>query len=102
MKRYRIQYETESSFFPRSISVLSTATQYTIENLLFGASYNVTIRAEIRFTYCFSYVYGDYIDPPVEILTRETSGFSHNVHVCRLNIATAIEFPSLLMLYIAS
>lgn len=69
--RYRISYRRPQDFFTRSTSVSSTITQTTIRFLQFGSSYNFSIRAEVRFSYCFSTLFGAYSDP-VNATTMET------------------------------
>jgi len=89
--RYRISYRRPQDFFTRSTSVSAGNTQATVRYLQFGATYNFSIRAEVRFTYCFSYLYGDYSDP-VNATTMETepTGPPTAFHAVVLN-STAIE-----------
>ena len=78
--RYRIRYRRPQDFFTRSVSVSPRTTQYTLRFLQFGASYNFTIRAELRFSYCFTYLYGDYSDP-VNATTRESGSYIFPVNI---------------------
>lgn len=52
-RRYRIQYRRPGSTFLSSIFVSSPASSYTVPRLEFQTEYNFTIRAEVRFSYCF-------------------------------------------------
>ena len=49
----------------------STTTSYTLTGLSFGETYNISMRAQVRFSYCYTYLYGEYSDELV-VETVET------------------------------
>ena len=84
--RYRIRYRRPQDIYSQTVSISSTATQYTVRYLQFG-SHNFSIRAEVRFRrYCYSSLYGDYSDP-VEATVVETGIY---IYVCMMSLSNPI------------
>ena len=67
--RYYIRYTSEGR--TRSTTTSIYQTTYTLRNLGFEQTYNITIRARMRYTYCSSYLYGEYSDE-ISVTTMET------------------------------
>ena len=65
---YIIRYTTGS--IARSTTLSRSRTTYTLRNLGFEQTYNITVRARVRYRYCFAYLYGDYSNQ-VSIMTME-------------------------------
>lgn len=70
VSRYLVYYWTEGSFFRRSRSVPASQSEITLTGLVFGAEYNLTVVAQVRFTYCFSYVSSPESDVVMAITTE--------------------------------
>ena len=67
---YSIRYT--NGRIARSATIFSRfQTTYTLRNLGFEQTYNITVRARVRYRYCSSYLYGDYSNE-VSIMTMET------------------------------
>ncbi len=75
---YRIKYSKPGDFFPRTILVPPTSSQYTVEQLQFGTNYTFTVRAEMTLSFCSSSLNGDYVDP-IDVTTEISSKRSIDV-----------------------
>ena len=70
VSQLQILYKKERS--SRYINIGSPSqTQYTLRNLGFEEKYNISIRTVMQFSYCYSYIYGEYSDE-VTAVTMET------------------------------
>ena len=70
--RFQLQYRAQGSSYSSTIYIYtSTQTQYTLSNLQFDQQYNISIRAQMRFHSCYSYIYGEYSNE-VSVTTMET------------------------------
>jgi len=72
---YRIRYQHSLDVYYRTVSVSPGTTQTTVHSLQFGSSYSFSIRAEVRFSYCYQSLYGNYSDP-VQTTTTESGMYS--------------------------
>ena len=64
--RFRVQYDTEGSF-PR-VRYAYSRTEITVQNLTLSSlvrdtEYTIQVRAETRYRYCYSYLYGNNSEP---------------------------------------
>ena len=56
-------------------------SRYTLSGLSFGEAYNITIRAQVRFSWCYSYLYGEYSDE-LNVATVETGQLFEQIIAC--------------------
>ena len=78
--RTRLQvWYVDSSGYSRTRTIYyysyTTTTSWTFTGLSFGETYNISMRAQVRFSYCYTYLYGEYSDELV-VETIETGKFS--------------------------
>ncbi len=78
--RYRIQYKKQEDSYFRYRYVYPPRREYTLTRLQFGATYNISIRVELRFSYCYSYLYGEYSDY-INATTRESGTCSYMARI---------------------
>ena len=69
--RYRMTYKADSDSYARARSISSSYSEYTLKYLEFEENYTLSIRAELSFIYCYSYLYGDYSES-VTATTKES------------------------------
>ena len=75
--RLQLRY-VSSSGYARSRTIYgSRTTSYTLTGLSFGETYNISLRAQVRFSNCYSYLYGEYSEE-VSALTIETGKYIAN------------------------
>lgn len=72
--RFSILYQKDGSSYSRT-ACCSSAIEYTLTGLDFEQEYNISIRADIGYSYCYASMYGEYSNT-ITVRTMETG--QHN------------------------
>ena len=76
LRRYVISYSRSDSTFVRRVYPSFTTNSYRVTRLDFGVTYNFTVRAEVRFSFCYPSLMGMESDT-VRAAPKETRKLSY-------------------------